>query len=290
MPGLMHWILLPVRVLRRFRDENLDQTSASLAFTTLLALVPMVALMLSLLAVLPALTGLLAHVDQLLVQHLLPESSAGTIANKILYFSQRAARVTWLGGLMMGLTAFLLFNTIERVFGRIWQERQRRPLLQRLGLFLLMLLAWPLLLGGMMALVSYAVTLSLGLINEPVWVRQAAIKGGSWLLLAIFFGGLYAMVPSVRVRLLPAMSAGLLAAAGFVGLQRGFELYLAHVPSYTAVYGAFAAVPVFLLWLYLSWAVVLLGALVCAEFGASAGSSPRRSAKLSTTRGRAQSK
>jgi len=80
----------------------------------------------------------------------------------------------------------------------------------------------------------------------------------------LFLGGLYHVLPNTRVATRDAAWAGLLAALGFLLLQKGFELYLSNFPTYTAVYGTFATLPMFLLWLYLSWAVVLLGALVAA--------------------------
>ena len=139
---------------------------------------------------------------------------------------------------------------------------QNRSWWRRFALYTALILLWPLVFAYVVAAVSYAVSLSSGLVFEQVWLQKLLSKGTGVLVAAIFFGGLYFAVPNARVRLLDALCGGFFAAFGLLLMQRAFELYLSHFPSVTLVYGAFATVPIFLLWLYLSWAVVLLGALV----------------------------
>jgi membrane protein len=251
------------RVGHRFKDENFHQISASLAFTTLLSLVPLVALILSLLAALPVFQGLIDQVDHSLLRHLLPERSSAPIAGYILKFSQKAAQVKTVGLLVLLGTAFLLLLTIERAFNHVWSVGPR-PLWKRLKLYAAVLALWPLVVGGVVAATSYAVTTSLGLMHEPPWLSWLLFKAMGVAIAALFFGGLYHAVPNTRVAARDAAWAGLVAAFGFLLMQKGFALYLQHFPSYTVVYGAFAVMPIFLVWLYLSWAVVLFGALVAA--------------------------
>lgn len=253
-----------IRVARRFHDENFDQISASLAFTTLLSLVPLVALVLSLVAALPAFQGLVDQFDRYLVRNLLPERSAGLIAGYILEFSKNAARVTKIGLALLVATAFLLLLTIERAFNHVWAVARPRPWWQRLRLYAAVLVLWPLVVGAVVVAISYAVTTSLGFVNEPPWIRGSLFKATGFAIAVFFFAGLYHAVPNARVAWRDAVWAGVVAAGGFMLMQKGFSLYLEHFPSYTAIYGAFATVPIFLLWLYLSWAVVLVGALVAA--------------------------
>ena len=139
---------------------------------------------------------------------------------------------------------------------------QNRSWWRRFALYTALILLWPLVFAYVVAAVSYAVSLSSGLVFEQVWLQKLLSKGTGVLVAAIFFGGLYFAVPNARVRLLDALYGGFFSAFGLLLMQRAFELYLSHFPSVTLVYGAFATVPIFLLWLYLSWAVVLLGALV----------------------------
>ncbi|MQY51673.1 YihY family inner membrane protein [Rhodocyclus tenuis] len=252
------------RVAQRFSEENLDEVSASLAFTTLLSLVPLVALSLSLATLLPAFPSLADQLDRYLVRNLLPEGSAGLIARYILEFSHKAARVTVVGLLLLAATAFLLLLTIERAFNNVWGVTERRRWWQRLRLYSGLIVLWPLALGAVAAAVSYAVTVSLGLVDESPWLRRLLFKALGVLLPTLFFGGLYYVVPNVRVRVRDAAWAGFIAALAFVLMQKAFEVYLQQFPSYQTIYGAFSTVPIFLIWLYLSWAVVLLGALLAA--------------------------
>jgi membrane protein len=256
--------LFAVRIARRFVEENFDQISASLAFTTLLSLVPLVALLLSLMAAAPFFSGLLEQLDQYVVRNLLPAGSAGMIAKYVLQFSQKAAKVTWIGLLLLVATAILLLLTIERAFNHVWSVFEPRPWWRRLRLYAVVLALWPLVVGGVVAAISYAVTTSLGYVDEPPWLRRVLFNAMGLAVPALFIGGLYYAVPYTRVEKRDAAWAGLFAALGFLLMQKAFALYLTHFPSYTAIYGAFATVPIFLLWLYLSWAVVLVGALVAA--------------------------
>lgn len=252
------------RIARRFVEENFDQISASLAFTTLLSLVPLVALVLSLLAAAPFFAGAADQLDQYVIRNLLPSGSAGKIAEHVLRFSEKAAKVTWAGLLLLVATAVLLLLTIERAFNHVWSVLEPRPWWRRLRLYTVVLALWPLAVGGVVAAISYAVTTSLGFVHEPPWLRRWLLNAMGLVVSALFIGGLYYAVPYTRVAARDAAWAGAFAALAFLLMQKAFELYLSNFPSYAVIYGAFATVPIFLLWLYLSWAVVLLGALVAA--------------------------
>ncbi len=270
------WRPFATRVARRFVEENFDQISASLAFTTLLSLVPLLAVVLSVVAAVPLFPRLVEQLDLYLARSLLPERSAGMIVQYLLQFSEKAGKVTVIGSLALITTVVLLLATIERAFNHVWLVTSGRQWRRRLTLYAALVALWPLLVGGLVVATSYAVTSSLGLIDEPPWVRRLLLRGLGLLIAGVFLGGVYYALPNTRVALRDAAGAGLFAAFGFLLMQKAFELYLSSFPSYTAVYGAFATLPVFLLWLYLSWAIVLLGALVAAtlpEFRSSGGKS-----------------
>ncbi len=250
------------RIGRRFVEENFDQISASLAFTTLLSLVPLVAVVLGIVSALPFFPGMMDQFDQFLIRGLLPERSAGLIIDYVLHFSQNATDVTLLGLSALVVTVYLLLLTIERAFNHVWSVTEKRGWWRRLRLYAAVLALWPLAVACVVVAISYAVTISLGLVDEQAWLRDLTLKATGLFVAALFFAGLYFAVPNTRVAPRDALWAGLFAAGGFLLMQKAFGFYLAHFPSYTLVYGAFATVPIFLVWLYLSWAVVLLGALV----------------------------
>ena len=256
--------LFTLRIFRRFRDENVAQICAGLAYTTLLSLVPLVAVVLGVMSVLPSFPGLVDQLNQFVMRSLLPERSAGMIINYVLEFSQKAANVTVFGLAGLVASVLLLLLSIERTFNHVWRVSTRRPWWKKLRLYAAVLALWPFAVSGVLFAIYYAVTTSLGLIDDPEWLRSVVFKAAGLAVAAIFFAGLYVAVPNTRVAARDALWAGLFAALGFILMQKAFGLYLASFPSFTLVYGAFATVPIFLLWLYLSWAVVLLGALVAA--------------------------
>jgi membrane protein len=249
------------RVFRRFTQENFDQLSASLAFTTLLSIVPLVAVVLGAMSAMPS---FLASVDRLeeMIYNMLPARSAGMIVEYVLDFSQKALQVTVVGLCVLVVTAFALLHTVEKAFNKVWRAARKRSWLRRIGLYATLILLWPLAIAYVVAAVSFAVSLSSGLVIEQLWLHNLLSKATGVFVAAVFFGGLYFAVPNVKVRFTDALFGGSFAALGFLLMQKGFELYLSYFPAVTLVYGTFATVPIFLLWLYLSWAMILLGALV----------------------------
>lgn len=256
---------LVVRIVRRFRTEHYAQTAAALSFTTLLGLVPMIAVGAALIESLPFALKLSAALEKFLLSTLLPEKAGAVIAKYLGQFANRAARMTWIGFGALLLTGLLQMLTIEHAFNRVWNVRKHRPWLKRLGLHLLALLVGPLVFGGALFSITFLATASFGLINEPVWVRIAFSHAIPLVFLAGLFSLLYWALPNRPVTAWHAGVSGLLAALAFVGMQRLFTLYVVKLPTYTLVYGAFSTVPIFLAWLYLSWFVILVGALLTAE-------------------------
>jgi membrane protein len=255
------------RCVTRFREERCAQAAASLAFTTLLALVPLLTVALLLISQFDFFSGLGVALRNFLLANLLPEKAGKVIAAYALQFSQKSGRLTLLGMTMLVATALLLLLSIERVFGRIWRVRQPRPLLRRILVYFGVLLLGPVVLGACVAAATYLLTVSLGLANEPKWMTELSLKTLPVLLLAMLCALIYYTMPNRAVALRHAIVGGLVAALGFALLQRGFGFYVRAFPTYTLIYGAFATVPIFLVWLYLSWLVVLAGALTTAILG-----------------------
>ncbi len=256
-----------MRCLTRFREERCAQAAASLAFTTLLALVPLLTVALVLISHFDLFSGLGTALRNFLLANLLPERAGKVIANYALQFSQKTGRLTALGTGMLVVTALLLLLSIDRVFGQIWRVKRPRPLLKRIFVYLVVLILGPIVLGASVAAVTYLMTASLGLVNEPKWMTNLLLRILPALLLAALCGLLYYAMPNRSVAALHAVFGGVVAALGFTLVQRGFGFYVSAFPSYTLIYGAFATAPIFLIWLYLSWLVVLAGALATAVLG-----------------------
>lgn len=240
------------------------QTSSALAFTTLMALVPLVTVVLAVAGAVPYLDLLIKRLDLLVQETLLPAGAAGTIAGNIGKFSHRAQELTAAGIGILSITAFLLMNTIERAFNHVWRVKPR-PILARLRLYAFVMAVWPFILGAVAVAMSFAVTTSLGWLDEPAWIRRIMLKTVSMGMLGLFFSFLYYAVPNAAVSRRAAITGGVFASLAFTGMQKVFELYLTSSAMLKSIYGAFAAFPIFLVWLHLSWAVVLFGGLIAAK-------------------------
>lgn len=250
-----------VAVLGRFFSENMMQTSAALAFTTLLAIVPLVSVVFAVVGTLPFLDVFVGRLEGLIRENLLPAGASAAIAGGITRFSQQAQHLTALGVAVLGVTAFFLIMTIERVFNHLWRVKSR-PIFSRLRLYLSVMVIWPFVMGAVVVAISFAVSTSLGLFSEPLWLREWVLKSVSMLIMVLFFSLLYYAVPNAVVSRRAALVGGVFAALAFAGMQKLFEIYLGSSIVLASVYGAFSVIPVFLVWLHLSWAVVLFGGLI----------------------------
>ena len=258
-------MLLPFRVYRRFVDERCAQTAAALSFSTLLSLVPMIAMAVIIIARLPFAEGLSKSLEHFLLTNFLPDRAGTIIAKYVGEFAHKTEHLTLIGGLALGATALVQMLTIEHTFNAIWQVKENRPLLRRIAMHLLALALGPLLFGGSLVITTFIASASFGWVEEPLWVEADLLKALTFAFMTALFALLYWAVPNRRVVAWHALCGGALAALGFVLMQRLFGLYVAKLPTYAVIYGTFAAVPIFLLWLYLSWSVILIGALVVAE-------------------------
>jgi|JI10StandDraft_1071094.scaffolds.fasta_scaffold228103_2 membrane protein len=265
------WLLAPFRLVlrsaRRFQEEQCAQTAAALSFATLLGLVPMIAAAFALISNLPLGAGMGSALEKFLLANLLPDKAGVIIAKYIGQFAARAERVTFFGLLVLVATALIQMLTIERAFNQIWRVKASRPLLRRLAMHALAMLLGPVAFGASLAGISFVAGISMGFFDEPRWVNAFVIRGMlPFVFMTSLFGLLYWSVPNKPIRGWHAAFGGAMAALGFIGLQKLFTIYIAAGFNLNAVvYGAFSAIPVFLAWLYASWSVILVGALLVAE-------------------------
>lgn len=265
----MRWLLAPFRLIvfvaRRFHAERLAQTAAALSFTTVLGLVPMIVVGVALITYLPFAGGIGVALEKFLLANLLPDKAGVVIAKYLGQFAHRAERVTVVGIAFLGATALMQMLTIEHAFNAIWKIKAPRPLLRRLAMHLLTLLVGPLVFGASLAATTFLASVSFGLVDKSYWLAEAFFKAMPLAITAILFALLYWGVPNKPIARGHAVMGGVFAALAFAAMQRLFSLYIANFPAYTIMYGAFSAVPIFLAWLYLSWGVILVGALMVAE-------------------------
>jgi membrane protein len=262
-------------IVRRAREERLGLCAGGLTFTTLLSLVPLLAVSFAFFTRVPALRGVGETIRDALLRALLPPAIMNAVLKHVEHWASRAGGLTVLGSLFLLVSALGLLLSVENVFNRIWQVKKQRDLRSRLALYAVFLLAGPAVLGASLWATS-------SLLHTPVarlaarepWFQQA-VNVGPVVLGTAVFTCLLRYMPNAQVRKRHAIVGGVLAAAAFDLGKRGFALYLASVPTYRTVYGAFAPVLAFLVWVYYSWFVTLAAALVSANLARNGGARSR---------------
>ena len=247
-----------------YREDRLGNTAASLTFTTLIGLVPLFTLLLALFSALPMFAQLQTALQQWLAGHLIPEPIARQVMAALTQFGSRARGLGLLGGALFVLAALALWLTMARTLNTIWRVRRPRPLALRVLIGWAALTLGPLLLAGALVLGSQGMRWMQALLGRPTLEWAALTDLSSFAVLWLGTAALYHYLPNCPVRWRDALAGGLLAAAGLLLAQALLVGYLRAVPAYTTIYGAFAAVPVLLLWIYLAWLMVLFGAVTAA--------------------------
>lgn len=269
-PGLrdLPWRQRAVKVLgyaaQRATDQNLTQTASSLTFTTVLAIVPMLAVVLSLFTAFPLFSDFRQALEDFLANNLMPATVSDTVMKYLNMFAAQASRLTAIGGVFLVVTSISLIMTIDRALNNIWNVRNQRPLGQRILMYWAIISLGPVLVGASLWATSFLARESLGRVAEVPAVIGLALSFVPVVATGLGFTVLFSMVPNREVRWKDAMAGGFGTAIVLEIMKAGFAYYLTRFPSYTVIYGAFATVPIFLLWIYMSWLAVLFGAAVAA--------------------------
>lgn len=250
-------------VARRFDDDRCMQIASSLTFTTLLSIVPMVTVALSIVAAFPVFGQMTAAIQMFVLENMVP-NSADAIVGYTQQFSKNAAKLTAVGIGFLAVTSIMLLLTIERAFNDIWRVRRPRSLVQRVFVYWTLISVGPILIGASLSLTSWFVGQAVGVVRGLPYAAQVLLTVVPVLLTALAFSLLYIAMPNRRIRLRDALVGGLLGAIVFEVTKRAFAFYIAQFPTYTLVYGAFASVPIFLVWVYVSWLIVIFAAVVVA--------------------------
>ena len=248
----------------RFREDRLGLIASSLTFTTLISLVPLVTVMLALFSAFPMFATFQQAIETYFLQSLVPTNIAKPVLDALALFAGNANRLGSVGLVLLVLAALALMLTIDRTLNGIWRVRTLRPIAQRVLVYWAAATLGPLLLGISLSLTSYAVSASRGWVGAPAAGVNLLLAPIEFTLLAAALAGLFHYVPNTHVRWRHAFAGGVFAAFGFELAKKLLGWYLKQVPSYAMIYGALAAVPILLIWVYLAWVIVLLGAVVAA--------------------------
>ncbi len=248
----------------RFREDHMGLTASSLTFTTTIALVPFFTVALAIFTAFPIFSKLQGALEDWLIRSLIPDNIARQVLGYLTQFSGQASKLGVVGLGVLLITSIMLILTIDRTLNDIWRVRRTRPLAQRLLIYWAAITLGPLVLAASLAVTSYVVSASKGLVGDlPVSLRFL-LDGVQFFLMAASMAALYCYVPNTYVKWSHAWCGGLFVAAGLEVAKKGIGIYLSVVPTYSLVYGAFATLPILLVWIYVSWTIVLMGAVIAA--------------------------
>ena len=260
------WRNTAVTLRERFKEDQLGLTASSLTFTTIISIVPLLTVALAIFSIFPMFAKMQTSIQLWLVDSLIPDNIAKQVLNYVGLFAAKAKQIGWVGAAAFLLSALLMILTIDRRLNNIWRVRETRSLTRRILMYWALLTLGPLLLGASLSLSSYAISASKG------WVNGTSMTGGlkffidtlQFIAITLVLAAMYKFVPNTQVRWTHAILGGFFAAMGIELAQRILTWYLVKVPTMSAVYGAFATVPILLIWVYVAWVIVLLGAVVSA--------------------------
>ncbi len=248
-------------IVSQYREKSCQKSAASLTYVTLFSIVPLMTVTYSMFSIIPAFQGLGDQLQNLIFAHVLPETGQELI-NYLRDFSSQARKLTLFGVIFLVGSAYIMLTTIEKNFNAIWGVLHGRKGVANFLLYWAVLSLGPLLLGMGLAMSTYLTSLrlfmdaydSLGLV---AWVFRI----GPWLLTVAAFTLLFVTVPNCKVPLAHGLAGGVVTSLAFEVLKTIFGYIVTH-SSLTLIYGAFAIVPLFLLWVNLIWMVILGGAVL----------------------------
>jgi membrane protein len=270
MPPRLERLLHFCRYLvRRFIADNCPESAAALTYTTLFAVVPVMTVTYAMLAAIPAFADVGGQIEDFIFQNFVP-ATGEALRNYLHDFSQQARQLTGIGVAVLMITAFFMLLKIEKAFNGIWRVRQPRKGVSSFLLYWAVLSLGPLLLGAGFAVSTYIASMNVLAAQNVVGDAGRWVLGWVPLLLSMAaFTLTYVAVPNTRVPLRHALVGGVLVALVFEGAKAGFGVYLTLFPGYQLIYGAFATFPLFLLWIFISWLIILFGAELVANLGNS---------------------
>ena len=248
----------------RFREDHMGLTASSLTFTTSIALVPFFTVALAVFTAFPIFANMQNALQAWLINSLIPDNIARQVLGYLTQFSRQANKLGAVGLGVLLVTAIALILTIDRTLNSIWRVKNPRPFAQRVLIYWSAITLGPVLLGASLALTASVVAATSGLVGTLPPTLRFLLNTFQFILVAAGLAALYRYVPNTYVKWTHAWVGGVFAAAGIELAKKALALYLSQVPTYSMIYGAFATLPILLVWIYVAWVIVLMGAVIAA--------------------------
>jgi membrane protein len=245
---------------RRLKNEQIQVIAGYLSYVTLMSLVPLIVVMLSVLTAFPIFSEIRETIENFVYSNFVP--TAGEVVREYLTgFVNNASKMSAVAISFLILFALLLISVIEKTLNKIWRVSEKRQLVTSFSMYWMILTLGPILVGGSLAISSYVVSFAaLGDI-ELMGKGSVLLRILPMLASTFAFLILYTIVPNKVVPFKYALAGATVAALLFEIAKKGFALYVTQLPSYQAIYGALATIPILFVWVYISWLVVILGAV-----------------------------
>ncbi len=263
------------RLRRRLTGVEVGRTAASLAFTTLLGLVPLFTVAFAYVSRFPLFARSQDALEAFLLRFFLPGSGA-VVRHYLTEFVAKSGELKGVSTLFVVITAVLLVWQVDREINTIWGTREPRSFARRIFVYALALTAGPALIGAAIYFINWLIQQSIAATPFGAEALSLLVQPVALFVDTAVFTLIYAFVPARTVPFRLALVGGLLAAIAFETAKHGFRFYITQVPTYQVIYGALATLPLFLIWIYLSWVIVLVGAAVTATLAERYGRGRQR--------------
>jgi membrane protein len=260
------WRMAARSLRMRFAEDRLGQTAGALTFTTTIALVPLVTVTLAVVTAFPIFDQFQNVLQRWLVESLIPDSIARQVLGYMTQFTSKASRLGSVSFAALLFSALALIFTIDRSFNAIWRVRKLRPLPQRVLLYWAVLTLGPLMLTAGLVTMASVISWSGGSLRSQGPGMKLALDGLEFALLWIGITCLYRFVPNTHVPWRQVLGGSLATTLVLEAARAMLTWYLGNMSTFSLVYGAFATVPILLIWIYMNWVIVLLGAVLVASW------------------------
>jgi len=258
---LIYWRAFIRYLFARFQQDKCSSVAAELTVTSLLALVPLTTVVFSLLALIPNFQNMAVQLQELMFEYFVP-ATGESVQNYLTEFVGKAKSMSGVGFVMLLVTALLMMRTIDTSFNNIWHIRGTKSFVRTFLVYWAVLTLGPILLGTSLVVTSYLQ--SLPILSDVVQENSRWITLGLPMLLeTITFSLMFFVIPNRKILLSHALIASFTAAILFELAKSGFAVFVEYFSTYQLIFGALATIPLFLIWIYLSWSIILFGAEIC---------------------------